>query len=585
MYRRKLLFLALAAPLCLALPVAAAEPLPPANHWLPEDAILAVEIPNPQPILDLVTNPKTVEAIEASPLYQKAGRNPAFQGFLQGVAYFQFRLGTDWKTAVKTLLGGGVSWAVTADGANLLVIDSTDAALLQKVHDLAVEIARNEAEKQSQPERVKSADYRGVTGWSLSPALTHALVGSRLIVANKAQALRAAIDRKADKKEGLAGVKDYRAAQQAQGDGVARAYVNLGALKKHPPIEKALGEDKNPMAALLLAGVREALRESNWLAMKLRMEGTDLALQATVDGRPGTNAEQVAFAWPKGADQGALPNLQLPRSIAEFSFYRDLEGFYAAKDKLFPERTSGLIFFENMMGIFFSGRDLAQDILAQPKPEVRFVVARQEYDPEIGTPQVQIPGFAAIFRLKKPKQYADVVEEAWQKAVGLISVTRGQKADAGLLIDKPTHNGTRYSVAYFPKRPEDTGPLGMHFNFRPSLVKLGEYAVFSSSEGLARDLIDALKGESAKPATPVAGVNTLVDFHSDQLATILEANQTQLVRNNMVEKGNSKEQAESEIGVLTMIAKYFGDVRLRLGQGRQGFQAVLNVKLNLPAAR
>ena len=38
--------------------------------------------------------------------------------------------------------------------------------------------------------------------------------------------------------------------------------------------------------------------------------------------------------------------------------------FYAAKDTLFPDRTSGLIFFENMMGIFFSGRDLTDEVLA-----------------------------------------------------------------------------------------------------------------------------------------------------------------------------------------------------------------------------
>ena len=32
---------------------------------------------------------------------------------------------------------------------------------------------------------------------------------------------------------------------------------------------------------------------------------------------------------------------------------------------LFPERTSGLIFFENMMGIFFTGRDLTSEVLAE----------------------------------------------------------------------------------------------------------------------------------------------------------------------------------------------------------------------------
>ena len=89
---------------------------------------------------------------------------------------------------------------------------------------------------------------------------------------------------------------------------------------------------------------------------------------------------------------GALPNLAVPRRIAGLSLYRDLHAFYAAKDKLFPERTSGLIFFENMMGIFFTGRDLTDEVLAETRPEIRIVVAAQKYDPAIGTPQRSTAG-------------------------------------------------------------------------------------------------------------------------------------------------------------------------------------------------
>jgi len=103
--------------------------------------------------------------------------------------------------------------------------------------------------------------------------------------------------------------------------------------------------------------------------------------------------------------------------VNDESLYRDLHQFYAAKDDLFPDRTSGLIFFENMMGIFFSGRDLTNEVLAETKPEIRFVVAEQEYDPAMGTPQIKLPAFAAILRLRRPEQFNKVAEEAWQKAV------------------------------------------------------------------------------------------------------------------------------------------------------------------------
>ena len=56
---------------------------------------------------------------------------------------------------------------------------------------------------------------------------------------------------------------------------------------------------------------------------------------------------------------------------------------FPSKDELFPERTSGLIFFENMMGIFFTGRDLTEEVLAETGSDIRVVVAEQQYDPQV----------------------------------------------------------------------------------------------------------------------------------------------------------------------------------------------------------
>ena len=92
---------------------------------------------------------------------------------------------------------------------------------------------------------------------------------------------------------------------------------------------------------------------------------TRLAIDVRVDGKVDTTSGPAAFAGPRDSKQGAWPNLAVPRRIAAVSLYRDLHAFYAAKDELFPERTSGLIFFENMMGIFFTGRDLTEEVLAE----------------------------------------------------------------------------------------------------------------------------------------------------------------------------------------------------------------------------
>jgi hypothetical protein len=578
MFQKVSLWAAFAATMLLA-SRAAAQTAPPANRLLPQNTVLAVELSKPKALLDVVLGEKAIQAVTSTPLFRQVIENPSLKQAIQVVRYLELRLGVDWKTGLHKLVDGGIVWAVTADGGNLLIVEAQDAKILGQLHEVVLEFTKNDAANSAKPGQMASSDYRGVKAWSLFPNEAHAIVGNRLVLASRRELLKTILDLNAGEGKGLTESGGYQAAQRSVGgDGVATAYVNLAAIKLIPGIQKALTEEANPMGALLLAGVRETLRESNWLAMQLRVDDRKLTLSAKVDGRPNPAAEQAAFAWPKLPDEGALPNVAVPRLIAGLSFYRDLHGFYAAKDKLFPERTSGLIFFENMMGIFFSGRDLTEDIMAQPKPQVRMVVAEQVYDKAIGTPQVQIPAFAAILRLNDPAKYADVAEGAWQKALGLVNVTRGQKAEPGLIIDRLSHSDTRYTVAYFPASDEKKGPVGMEHNFRPTLVKMGEYVVLSSTDGLAKDVIDALKKEIADKVKPLAGVHSLIEFNASQLSSILGANRQTLVRQNMVEKGATREQAEATIGMLTTLVGYLGEFKLSVGVDKSAQQATLEFK-------
>jgi hypothetical protein len=298
----------------------------------------------------------------------------------------------------------------------------------------------------------------------------------------------------------------------------------------------------------------------------------------------------MAFAWPAESGEGAPADLAVPRQIAGASLWRNLHDFYAAKDELFPERTSGLIFFENMMGIFFTGRDLTEEVLAETEPGTRMVVAGQEYDPEVGTPAVQVPAFAAVFRLRNPESFGRVVEEAWQKAVGLVNFTRGQQAQPGLLIDRPVHGDVKYTVAYFapPTEEERKGREGeekpgvdTRFNFRPAVAMPGEYLILSSTDALAEDLMDALAKESAEGAKPKAGVHSAMTVDGQQLAAILGANRENMIRQNMVEEGNTREQAETQIGLLLTIIEQFGPAKLEVGTRDGRSHATLRLELNL----
>ncbi|MHC4628559.1 MAG: hypothetical protein ACYTDV_16400, partial [Planctomycetota bacterium] len=433
---------------------AAGQTVPAAVQWIPGDAVISLELTQPKALLDLLAGEKASAFVKALPAYQQQASNPQFQQFLAVVSYMESQLNTDWRTALARLTGGGITLAICPEETVILIVDAEDADMLGRLHETLLGIARSEAEKKGQSGGVASTRYGDVTAWTFDGKEAHAIIGKRLVISNRPEGLKAVLELRTETwGENLASKRSYRAAKRQlsrSGDNaVATLFANLKVLMQVPNIAGLLKQQReNPLAALAFAGIVESIRDSNYLALGLAIEDQTLICQASVDGKTVTKTSPAAFALPKEAGEGALPNLVVPRRIAALTLYRDLHQFYAAKDELFPERTSGLIFFENMMGIFFSGRDLTNEVLAQTRPEIRFVVAEQQFDPAIGTPVVKLPAFAMILRLRDEEQFDEVAEEAWQKAIGLVNFTRGQQAMPGLIIDRPTHRDTKMTVSY-----------------------------------------------------------------------------------------------------------------------------------------
>ncbi|MHC4146946.1 MAG: hypothetical protein ACYSUD_19520, partial [Planctomycetota bacterium] len=526
--------------------VAAGQTMPAAIQWVPRDAVVSLELARPKALIDLLAGEKAIAAITALPAYREQASNPKFQEFLNIINFMETALGTDWRTALKKLTGGGITLAVCPEETVVLIIDAEDEHMLQQLHEMLLSMARSEAENQGRPGSVASTQYRDVTAWTFDGKEAHAIIGKRFVMANRPEGLKAVLELRAgDGGDSLASKPSYKAAKREVSrraeSAVATAFADLEVLMQVPDIAAVLEQpEENPLVALSFAGIAEAMRGSNWLALGLRIDDETLICRASVDGETVTSTSPAAFALPKGSDEGAPPNLSVPRRIAALTLYRDLYQFYAAKDDLFSERTSGLIFFENMMGIFFSGRDLTNEVLAETEPEIRFVVAEQQYDPAIGTPKVKLPAFAMVLRLRDPERFDEVVEEAWQKAIGLVNFTRGQQAMPGLIIDRPIHAQTKLTLAYFSTvEIEDKTELDQRFNVRPTLAMPGENLIFSSTDGLARDIVDALSRETDQSVKPLAGTHSLVEIEGGQLASILQANRRVLVRGDMIKKGNT----------------------------------------------
>ena len=549
-----------------------AEELPPPAEWVPPEALVVLEVPKMEAVIEALLSPEVQRRINEIPQAKEYFQSAQFAQLVAVVSYLQMRLDTPWKEAVRQLLGGRIFAAAFPQNGLLLIIDTKSQSLLERLHQVVLEHAREEARKAFDPARVASRTYKGITAWTLDGGKNvYALVGSRLIFTNKADLMKSVADlREEGGTHSLSRSENYQAARAALGGGMpAWVFVNLSALAGRPRAERIQEVVRsNPLLGLLLADTLEAVNGSSWLAGAVQIEKDRLSIKLQVDGSLPAADQPLAFSLPDETT-GVLPNIEVPRRLAALTLYRDLAKFYAAKDILFPERTSGLIFFENMMGIFFTGRHFSEEVLPHLHPEIRLVVAAQEYNADYGIPDVQVPAVAVVFRMKDPARFTPMAEEAWQKALGLINFTRGQQALPGLILDRQEYQGVRYSVAAFPTLDLSAEERRhVRFNFKPVLAPCGEYLILSSTEQLARDVIDYLRKEEATGPTRLAGCSLMLETNREGLLRLIEANRENLVLQNMVEKGHDRGKAEEEVRNLWLLVSLLGEMKLEWGRSK-----------------
>ena len=537
------------------------------SRAVPDAAVISFEVLRPDALLDPLLSDAFARRVQGLPFWSQITASSGFQEFRGGVGLFETALGTNWREALRELAGGGLIVAAAPGNRATLLVESRNPERLQKFHDLVAQIATTESAKRGAADRVRSSTRDGVTCWSFDGKELHAVIGSRLVVASDPEVFdRVLATAKGPVGASLAGRPRYQAARRAVGpDAAAMLFVDLQAIRQAPGMARLLqGPRGNPLGALVAGNLPAALQSADWLAVGVQVRGDTLAFQAVLGPAPAASAGSTAAAdFTSGARARLLPDPNVPGEVAALRLNRDLHRFYAAKDERFPNRTSGLIFFENMMGIFFSGRDLTDEVFAALEPEINFIVARQDFAEDASVPTPELPGFALVLRLRDPAAFRPVLEEAWQKALGLVSFTRGQKAEMGFVLDRPRYGDVTYTTARFASAgltPEARRDI--RFNFQPTLAMRGDFAILSSSESLARALLDALARPDVATPKSERHAHTRLSLHGPALTALLAANQEVLVRNNMVEKGHTRAEAERDIRALLALARQIKTVDL-----------------------
>jgi hypothetical protein len=528
-----------AAAVCLSLlwGAAASPAAPPVAEMLPEGAVAVVQVMRPAAVLDVLVRLRI-------PL-----NSPELADFAKLVPG-----GGSIADLAGKIAGGGLAWAAYPGDKSVFVVDAGDAATFATVCGVLTAIARQQNGKPG----TFFKEYPGLTVLSLDGKQFFALAPDRAFLSSSPDLLKAIFERQPKGVKALAESEGWRrAVAEAGRDAAAVGWLDMAALNRLPGTAKALATS-SPIDVLLAGALKESLRSAGWLALGLKVDGPTLSLHAAIDGKPGPAG---AFTSPRSG--GALPNLQVPRELGGMTFWRDLRGFYAAREALFPERTSGGVLLENFLEIFFTGRDLTDEVFARFQPEIRLVVAAQQWDPKIGTPGEQYPAAALVFRSDKADEFGEVLEEAWQKAIGITNFTAGQQAKPGLIIDRTTHAGVPFTVAYYSAKGEkDRANLPARFNVRPSLARVGPYLILSTTDQIARDVIDAVNREDGR-LQPLAGRHSVVEIASGAgVAAALAVNRAESIRGEMMKSGKKQAAAEADFDRNILMLQTIDSARL-----------------------
>jgi hypothetical protein len=523
-------------------------------------------------------------AIAGSQSLAALAENPDAANVRAAIAMAELALGDTLENIARQLAHGGFSIAVDAQqNAAALVSHSTSQLWLEAYLKRVAKVVRDQALAKGEPDPIKRAEYRGRTIYRTDQGLAGAFDGY-LLIANNQELARSIADRILDRQGGglaaspaiMAASEAWASAasQHAGSEQVAWSFVNVQVLRDAGVAKEFLKGRANDFAAeMILGGVLAALHHTPTLTASLIASDKTAELTITAPTQPQHAGDNRAYLFGPNGKGEALPLLQVDQTLASVSAYRDLSQLWLRAGDLFNERVNDqLAQADSSLTTLFSGRDFGLDILGALHPELRMVVARQNFADGQAKPAIVLPTFALVAQLRDPELMSRELKRIFQSLVGFFNIVGAMNGQPQLDLDSHSEDGHSFFTATFVRdvdRHRD-GSLPVAFNFSPTIAFVGDAVVVASTTALARSLATQIGGPDAaeRPADADAvgtGLNTLVQVNGPALHQALVDNRDYLIAQNMLEKGTTKQEAEAQVQVFLSILRAFEQLRVQLG--------------------
>ena len=544
----------------------------------------AFEIPQPDRLIDRGTDPRFQDYLKLLPQYQKLLKDPKFGELRAVVNLIATQLDTTWDQGLRELTGGGITAALEADPGQeprvYLLITPKNKELLERANQVLLKLARQDAKDKGKPEPVKTSDHRGVVVHVLGDdkGVAYGLVAGKLAISNSVKNLERLIDRMVAMaaKSGepavsgkasfasLAERAEWKTLKEKQdADSLAWGFADMDRLRQLDP--KRYGSSNKPDTGVivLFGSWFQAIQKAPWLTASIRWSPTELG--AAIDLPVPKDGRAPAYkGYVPGSGKGAAPLIQPPGTIASLSLWRDMETFWESRADLFPPETvQGFAQLDTLAGQFFGGREFGTDVLGQFDPHWRLVVAQQDYAALKPQPDVKYPAVAIVAELDSAdSDFGERFKVAFQAIIGISNVDGNQKKAAALELGTEEVEGIKLATARYmiPRHSASASEApSPRYNFTPATAQVGKYLIFSSSVGLARDLIKELKSKNGGADVSETAV---LEADGPELARLLEINRSRLAMQLMLGRGETKEKAEGQVELGLALLRSLGHGRL-----------------------
>ena len=553
-----------------------------ASHVMPDSTIAFVAIEQPTAVIATLFDHPLITRIQNTEGYEKATSTDDYRNFLTGIKFFETQIGSPWRPAIEALTAKGVyaGFDKTTEGAVLLV-HGKDEATMENFRVKILELTRLNGGESAKPKNYRDlVTYRVGDGGAV-------VLRDWLVVSNKGELGKVVLDRLLDTNaassaDAIAGTLSANtafgtASKDRDANSDVWAFVDVETIRDAGVAAKALeGKAENPLVELLFGGIQSMLRQTPYATASLVLSPSQVSAKISTPSQAdwipaernyyfGTNFSGVAPTIPA-----------IPETMLTIGAYRDISQMWLHGSDLFDERVNDeLAKAESGLSTIFAGRDFAEDILGSLDPQIAAIVTRQSFADVKPTPALKLPAFALLMKLRDPETMRPELRRTFQSAVGFFNIVGAQNGQPQLEMDMRKETGFDLVTSRYlaEKKDQDSDTASIHFNFSPSVSFAGDQFVLASTETLATQLAQATIAKSD------ATVNTSVVLNATVAKDVLTDNREQLISQNMLEEGNTRDEAAAAIALFLELVQCFKGAELSLDA--QGDSLDLNVTLDI----